>query len=91
MSDDKPMFVKVTGPGRYQIKPYSTTGWLIFAGWMVANTAILLLLLVRELREQWWIIVALDLLVLVPFLLFCVRSAVPIERVGEARSRERRR
>ncbi len=91
MSDANPMFVKITGPGRYQIKPYSSTGWLVFGGWMVAHTAILLLLLISELREQWWIIVALDLLVLVPFLVFAVRSAVPIERVREARPRERRR
>jgi hypothetical protein len=91
MSDANPMFVKITGPGRYQIQPYSSTGRLIFGGWMIANTAILLLLLIPEMREQWWIVVALDLLLLVPFLLFVIRNAVPVERTKAAQARERRR
>ena len=81
MSDDKPKFVKIRGRGRYQIKPYSGRGWAVMGVWMLLNTAILCLLIVPALREQWWLVVALDLLVLVPFIVFAVRNAVPIEQV----------
>ncbi|HZH07060.1 MAG TPA: hypothetical protein VEY69_10320 [Lautropia sp.] len=90
MSDTNPMFVKVTGPGRYQIKAYSSTGWLIMGGWIVLHVAILLLLLIPNLREQWWIVVALDLLITIPFILFAIRNAEPIERVKAAQAPKHR-
>ena len=85
MSDDKPMFVKIRSRGRYQIKPYSGRGWAVMGAWMVVNTAILCLLIVPAIREQWWLVIALELLVLVPFLLSGIRNAVPIEQVRQAK------
>ena len=83
MSDDNPMFVKITGRGRYQIKPWSRAGWIAMGIWVLLHSAILALLFIPTLREQWWIVVTLDALVTVPLIVWGIRAAVPIEQVRQ--------
>ena len=85
--DDKPMFVKITGPGRYQVKPYGRGGWLLMGAWVVAHLAVMSLLLIESVRANWWIVVLLDCLVTVPFVVFAVRTATPIEQIGRKKRR----
>ncbi len=88
--DEKPWFVKITGPMRYQIKPYAPGGWLVMGLWAIVLLAVNALMFLPAVQERWWAVPLLSAAVTVPLLVFGFRTAVPIEEV-QRRADERRR
>ena len=91
MTEPKPWFVKITGPMRFQIKPYAWQGWALMGVWMAALWAIMALLFIDSLRERWWIVLLLSAAVTVPLILISLQMAVPIEELRAAEGRRRGR
>ena len=80
MSRPAPAFVKITGSGRYQIKPYALSGWLIMAAWTLAMAALVLLMLLNEwLLQRWWIVMMAEMTATLLLVVFAAKTAVPVE------------
>ena len=91
MHDDRPWFVKITGPGRYQIRPYGRGGWLLTGVWALALSAVCSLLFVEPIREQEWVVPLLIFAVTFPLVLFGMRTAVPVEELARPQRKSGRR
>jgi hypothetical protein len=84
VDEPKPWFVRITGPMRWQIKPYAWQGWALMGVWMVLLWAINLLLFVESVRERWWIVLLLSAAITVPLIVLSIQMAVPIEELRAA-------
>lgn len=87
MDEPKPWFVKVTGPMRWQIKPYAWQGWALMGIWAVLLWAIMLLLFVESVRERWWVVLLLSAVITIPLIALSIQLAVPIEELRETKRR----
>ena len=91
MNEPKPWFVKITGPMRWQIKPYGWPGWALMGVWMILLWAINALLFVESLRERWWIVLLLSAAITIPLIVVSIQMAVPIDELRAAEQRQRKR
>ncbi len=79
----KPWFVRIKGPGRFQIKPYARQGWALIGLWGVAVYGLLALLAFPFFLERFWIPAGLSLALTAMMIVVGYRRSVPVKQLLE--------